>query len=43
MSASVLPAERDAALATGCDAFLGKPFRPAELTELLTHWVDGTG
>jgi two-component system KDP operon response regulator KdpE len=40
MSASVLPAERDAALAAGCDAFLGKPFRPAELTKLLQDWVD---
>jgi CheY-like chemotaxis protein len=35
MSASVLPAERNAALAAGCDAFLGKPFRTAELEGVL--------
>ncbi|MBM3462043.1 MAG: response regulator [Armatimonadetes bacterium] len=31
ISASVLPHERDDALAAGCDAFLPKPLRPAEL------------
>ena len=31
MSASVLPAERDAALAAGSDAFVGKPFIASEL------------
>ena len=30
-SASVLPAERDAALAAGADRFLAKPYRPADL------------
>lgn len=35
MSASVLPAERAAAIATGCDAFLAKPFEPSELDALL--------
>jgi two-component system KDP operon response regulator KdpE len=33
LSASVLPGERAAALATGASAFLGKPYRPAELIE----------
>lgn len=37
MSASVLPAERDAAMQTGCDSFLAKPFEPTELTELLVR------
>ena len=32
-SASVLPAEREAALATGADQFLPKPYRPADLVE----------
>jgi CheY-like chemotaxis protein len=40
MSASVLPAERAAAIATGCDAFLAKPFDPAELTALLVRLTD---
>jgi CheY-like chemotaxis protein len=35
MSASVLPAERNEALAAGCDAFLGKPFRTGELEDVL--------
>ena len=39
MSASVLPAERAEALDTGCDAFLAKPFQPAQLTELLTRLI----
>ncbi len=33
LSASVLPNERDAALRAGADAFLAKPYRPAELLE----------
>lgn len=37
MSASVLPAEREAATQTGCDAFLAKPFEPIELTDLLVR------
>jgi CheY-like chemotaxis protein len=32
----VLPEDRAAALETGCDAFLGKPFRPDELLGLLS-------
>jgi two-component system KDP operon response regulator KdpE len=39
MSASVLPVERDAALDAGGDVFMPKPFRPAELVELLDEWV----
>jgi two-component system, OmpR family, KDP operon response regulator KdpE len=35
LSASVLPAERAAAMDVGCDAFLGKPYRPTDLLELL--------
>ena len=31
LSASVLPAERERALGLGVDAFLSKPYRPAEL------------
>ncbi|HEY2917070.1 MAG TPA: response regulator [Candidatus Limnocylindrales bacterium] len=43
MSASVLAAQRDAATAAGCDAFLAKPFRPAELLELLGAWATAAG
>ena len=32
-SASVLPAEREAALAAGADRFLPKPYRPADLVD----------
>ena len=39
MSASVLPAERDAAVIAGCDAFIAKPFRPTDLVELLSGWL----
>lgn len=35
VSASVLPHERSTALASGADSFLGKPFSPADLIELL--------
>lgn len=35
VSASVLPAERATALATGADAFLGKPFGRADLIATL--------
>jgi CheY-like chemotaxis protein len=35
VSASVLPSERQAATDAGCDVFMGKPFRPAELMETL--------
>ena len=37
VSASVLPAERSRALATGADAFLGKPFGAGELIEALAE------
>jgi len=40
MSASVLPAEQAAAIAAGCDAFLAKPFRSAQLTEALASLAD---
>ncbi len=35
LSASVLPGEREAAERTGADAFVGKPFAPGELVQLL--------
>ena len=35
LSASVLPSERDAALASGASRFLEKPYVPRELTELI--------
>jgi CheY-like chemotaxis protein len=41
LSASVLPVERDAALRSGVDAFLGKPYRPAELIDALRAVLDG--
>ncbi len=41
VSASVLPAERAAAMAAGGDVFMAKPFRPAELIELLATWIIG--
>jgi CheY-like chemotaxis protein len=41
LSASVLPQDRAAALETGCDAFLGKPFRPEELLDLLSEMAAG--
>jgi CheY-like chemotaxis protein len=37
MSASVLQTERAAVLASGCDAFLAKPYRPQELLEVLAQ------
>jgi two-component system, OmpR family, KDP operon response regulator KdpE len=43
MSASVLAAQRDEAVRAGCDAFLAKPFRPAELLDLLASWVTAAG
>jgi CheY-like chemotaxis protein len=39
LSASVLPSERAAAMEVGCDAFLGKPYRPADLLDLLALLV----
>jgi CheY-like chemotaxis protein len=35
LSASVMPEERASALSAGCDAFLPKPYRPADLVELI--------
>jgi two-component system KDP operon response regulator KdpE len=35
LSASVLPTERDAALRSGADAFLAKPYHPNELVALV--------
>ncbi len=38
-SASVLPAERAAALGAGADRFLPKPYRPAELVEAVLDLI----
>jgi two-component system KDP operon response regulator KdpE len=35
LSASVLPTERDAAMRAGGDAFLAKPYRPADLFDTM--------
>lgn len=43
LSASVLPMERAAAIEVGADAFLGKPYRPTELIELLERLAPATG
>jgi two-component system OmpR family response regulator len=37
MSASVLPSERETALAAGADHFLAKPYVPSELVGLVAH------
>ena len=39
MSASVLPLDREAAMASGSDAFLGKPFMPRGLIAVLEDLV----
>jgi CheY-like chemotaxis protein len=41
ISASVLPAERTQALASGADAFLGKPFGAGDLVDLLAGLAEG--
>jgi len=41
MSASVLPSERDEALATGARAFLSKPYAPMELVSLVAQTLHG--
>jgi DNA-binding NarL/FixJ family response regulator len=41
MSASVLASERDDAIRAGCDAFVGKPYTAAELTDMLTTMLFG--
>lgn len=35
LTASVLPAQRDKVLAAGCDGFLGKPYQPRQLIDIL--------
>ena len=40
-SASVLPAERDAALAAGADRFLSKPYRPSDLVDAVVDLLHG--
>jgi two-component system KDP operon response regulator KdpE len=40
LSASVLANEREAALAAGADEFLGKPFAPGDLVDLLQRFRD---
>lgn len=41
LSASVLEVERAAALDAGGDAFMGKPFRPVELLDLIADLLAG--
>jgi DNA-binding response OmpR family regulator len=41
LSASVLEMERTAALDAGGDAFMGKPFRPVELLQLIADLLAG--
>jgi CheY-like chemotaxis protein len=43
LTASVLPAEQEAALKAGCDAFLAKPYRPAALVSAITSLARVTG
>lgn len=40
LSASVLPTERAAALDSGAAGFLAKPYRPAELIEVVAELLD---
>jgi CheY-like chemotaxis protein len=40
LSASVLPSERDAALRSGADAFLAKPYHPNELVALVGQLLE---
>jgi two-component system KDP operon response regulator KdpE len=40
LSASVLPSERDAALRSGADAFLAKPYHPAELVATVARLLE---
>ena len=43
LSASVLPSERDAALATGASRFLEKPYVPSELISVISSSLAGRG
>lgn len=43
VSASVLPSERANALKAGCDAFLAKPLRPAELLAMVRVLLNPAG
>jgi DNA-binding NarL/FixJ family response regulator len=43
MSASVLASERAEAMRAGCDAFVGKPYSAAELTDMLGRVLFGDG
>lgn len=40
MSASVLPSEREAAIAAGADRFVSKPYLPAELTSIIAQELE---
>lgn len=40
LSASVLPTERDAALRSGADAFLAKPYHPSDLVALVGQLLE---
>ena len=40
LSASVLPGERETALAAGVDRFLGKPYRPSDLVDTVLELVE---
>jgi CheY-like chemotaxis protein len=40
LSASVLPSERDAALRSGADAFLAKPYHPTELVAMVARLLE---
>jgi two-component system KDP operon response regulator KdpE len=41
MSASVLPEEREHAMHSGCDAFLGKPYVAADLMATIRRFLPG--
>jgi two-component system, OmpR family, KDP operon response regulator KdpE len=41
LTASVLPHERAAAMAAGCDAFLDKPYAAADLVTILASHLSG--